>query len=48
MLTLAVTGQVPPAANAAAQTTASLSSFLVAETTASLKVGLGKSLAISF
>ena len=48
MLTLAVTGQVPPVANADAQTTASLSSFLVAETTASLKVGLGKSLAISF
>eukprot|EP00966_Prymnesium_polylepis_P246936 5710565-Prymnesium_polylepis.1 len=37
MLTLAITGQVPPVANEAAQTTASLSSFLVCETTASLK-----------
>jgi len=48
MLTLEVTGQVPPTISANAQTTASISSFIVAQTTAQLRVGLGKSVAISF
>ena len=48
MLNLAITGQVPPTANVAAQTTATLSSFIAVETVATLRIGLGKSLSVSF
>ena len=47
-LTLEVSGQVPPTANAAAQTTASISSFILCETSSELKIGLGRSVAIHF
>ena len=48
MMTLEVSGQTMPTASATAQTTAAISSFIVAETTAELRVSLGKSVAISF
>ena len=48
MMTLEVSGQTVPPQSDAAQTTAALSSFVVCETTAELKVGLGKSVAIHF
>ena len=48
MLSLSVSGQVMPTVNADAQTTASISSFIVAETTAELRVGLGRTTAIDF
>ena len=47
-LTLEVTGQVPPTAVAADQSTASISSFIVCETSSELKIGLGRSVAIHF
>ena len=48
MMTLDVAGQVAPTQSDAAQTTAAISSFIVCETTAELKVGLGNSVAIHF
>ena len=47
-LTLNITGQDIPAAVSASQTTGVISTFIVAETTAKLSVGLGRSAAISF
>ena len=48
MMTWEVSGQTVPTANAAAQTTAAISTFVVAETTAQLRCSLGRNLAISF
>ena len=48
-MTLEVSGQaIPVAEPTTTQTTSSISSFVVCETTAELKVGLGKSVAIHF
>ena len=48
IMTLEVSGQVTPTTSTTTQTTSSISSFVVCETTAELKVGLGKSVAIHF
>ena len=47
-MALNITGQVMPVANADAQTTAAISTFIVAETSAKLSIGLGRSAQISF
>ena len=47
-LLLEISGQTVPTASTAAQTTAAISTFVVAETTAQLRVGLGRNIAISF
>lgn len=47
-MTWEVTGMSAPAANAGLATTLTRASFVVAETTATLHIGLGKSAAISF
>ena len=48
IMTLEVNGQSIPTKSTTTQTTSSISSFIVCETTAELKVGLGKSVAIHF
>ena len=47
-LTLEVQGQVPPTASAASGESSSFSSYVLVETTAQLRIGLGKNLATVF
>ena len=47
-MSLEVTGQVPPVANAGAQTTAAISTFVVVETTAQLRISGNKQVGVSF
>lgn len=47
-LVLEVEGQVPPTADPDAQTTDSISSYVLCETTAQLRVGLGRNIGVAF
>lgn len=47
-LCLEISGQTPPTANATTQTTAAISSYILCETTAQLRVGLGRNLGVAF
>ena len=47
-LTLEVQGQTPPTADADHQTTASISTYVLAETTAQLRIGLGRNIGVAF
>ena len=48
MLTLEVQGQTPPTLSAASGETASMSSYVLVETTCQLRIGLGKNLGVVF
>ena len=48
MLTLEVQGQTPPTANADSGATTAISSYILVETTAQLRIGLGKNLGVAF
>ena len=47
-LTLEVQGQTPPTADAGAQTTASISTYVLAETSAQLRIAIGKNIGVAF
>jgi hypothetical protein len=47
-LTLEVQGQTPPIADAGAQTTASISTYVLAETSAQLRIAIGKNIGVAF
>ena len=48
MLTLEIAGQRPPAVNAGAQTTNAISSYVLVEATAQLRIGQARQLAVCF
>ena len=47
-LTLEVQGQTPPTADADHQTTASISTYVLAETSAQLRIAIGKNIGVAF
>ena len=47
-LTLEVQGQTPPTADAGAQTTASISTYVLAETSAQLRIAIGRNIGVAF
>jgi hypothetical protein len=47
-LTLEVQGQTPPTADAGAQTTANISTYVLAETTCQLRIGIGRNIGVAF
>jgi len=48
MLTLEIQGQTPPTASADSGETNAISSYVLVETTAQLRIGLGKNLGVAF